>query len=43
MPVLQVTIVSGALPTPERVALAYLRLLGPEGKVAGSAPLGIVT
>ena len=32
-----------ALPTPERVALAYLRLLGPEGKVAGSAPLGIVT
>ncbi len=32
-----------ALPTPERVAAAYLRLLGPEGRQAGSKPLEIVT
>ena len=31
-----------ALPTPETVAVAYLRLLGPEGRALGSAPLTIV-
>jgi NAD(P)-dependent dehydrogenase (short-subunit alcohol dehydrogenase family) len=32
-----------ALPTPETVANAYLRLLGPEGKACGSAEMRIVT
>ncbi len=32
-----------ALPSPETIARAYLRLLGPEGRDAGSAPLTIVT
>jgi NAD(P)-dependent dehydrogenase (short-subunit alcohol dehydrogenase family) len=32
-----------ALPTAEAVAVAYLRLLGPEGRAQGSAPLTIVT
>ena len=32
-----------ALPAPETVAKAYLRLLGPEGRGAGSAPLTVVT
>jgi NAD(P)-dependent dehydrogenase (short-subunit alcohol dehydrogenase family) len=31
-----------ALPTPETMANAYLRLLGPEGRRLGSAPLTIV-
>jgi len=31
-----------ALPAPERVAAAYLRLLGPEGRGMGSAPLDVV-
>ena len=31
-----------ALPTPERVAVAYLRLLGPEGRGMGPAPLDVV-
>jgi NAD(P)-dependent dehydrogenase (short-subunit alcohol dehydrogenase family) len=32
-----------ALPTPETIAVAYLRLLGPEGKALGCAPLDVVT
>jgi NAD(P)-dependent dehydrogenase (short-subunit alcohol dehydrogenase family) len=32
-----------ALPAPEAVANAYLRLLGPEGRSLGSAPVAIVT
>ena len=32
-----------ALPLPETVAVAYLRLLGPEGRAFGSAPLAVVT
>lgn len=32
-----------ALASPEAVAVAYLRLLGPEGRGLGSAPLAIVT
>jgi NAD(P)-dependent dehydrogenase (short-subunit alcohol dehydrogenase family) len=32
-----------ALPSPETVAIAYLRILGPEGKALGAAPVAIVT
>ncbi len=32
-----------ALPTPETLAPAYLRILGPEGKSLGAAPVAIVT
>jgi NAD(P)-dependent dehydrogenase (short-subunit alcohol dehydrogenase family) len=32
-----------ALPTPETVARAYLRLLGPEGRAFGTGPLEVVT
>ncbi len=32
-----------SLPPPERVALAYLRLLGPEGRAYGASPITVVT